>query len=81
MLLDDAEEMGMCVAVGEDDCFAAEGTDFGSTDVEHIAVVCQERKGDVAGWGGESIAEAGTIDEERQLVFFADGLDGDEFGC
>ena len=43
-------------------------------------MVRQERKGDVAGRRRESIAESGTIHEERQVVFMAHGLDVEEFG-
>ena len=77
--LDMGEEVFGCVSAGEDDCFAAEGTDFGSADIEYIAESGEVFKGDVGGRACEAVAEAGAVDVEGDVEVFADGMDLSKF--
>ena len=81
VLLDGGEEVRRCISAGEDDGFAAEGPDLGSADVENIAEAGDIRQGHICRRAGQAISEAGSVDEERQAVFFADSPDSFQFGA
>ena len=78
MLFDGGEEV-LRGFLRENDSFTAQGTDLGAADVEDVAEVFHVRQGEVAGGTGEGIAEAGTVDEQRQAVLVGDALDFSKF--
>lgn len=71
---DDGEELTRCIAARENDGFATEGTDFSATYVENVAMMSQPRQVEVTFCRHKPVAEAGTINEERNLVLLADGM-------
>ena len=52
----DGEEMFVGFAVCEDHCLATEGTDFRTTDIEHVAVAGQIRQGDIVALSHQAVA-------------------------
>ena len=75
VLLLDGEEMLVCLAVGEDDGLASEGSDLRATDIENITMTGQIGQGDVVAFGHQTIAEAGPVYIERNLVALAHLID------
>ena len=79
VLLDNAEEMRMCIAMREHHSLSAEGTYFRSANIERIAMVRQERQGNVGSIRCESITQTSAIDEKWQIIFLAHALNFHEF--
>ena len=80
VLLDHGEELARRIAPGKDHGLAAEGSDLRAANVEHVAEAGQLRQREVALGAGQRVAQSGTIDEERQPIFAAHGVEGFQFG-
>ena len=79
VLLDEGEEMLGCSVVGEHDCFAEEGSDFRTSDVEGFAVLGEIFQGHVISFCSEGVAESGSVDEQSSVVFLGHVVDCREF--
>ena len=75
MLFLDGEEVLVRIMMGEDHRLTAEGTDLRASDVEDIAVAGEIGQGDVVTLCHQTIAEAGTVDIEGNLITPADLID------
>ena len=71
--------MRVCIAMREHHSLSTEGTHFRSANIERIAMVRQERQGNVGSIRCESITQTSAIDEKWQIVFLAHGLNLHEF--
>ncbi len=68
VLLDEGEEVGEQLRVGNDDGLAEKRTHFCAADVEHVAQTGNVAKRDVGCFRREAVAQARTINEERDAV-------------
>lgn len=75
-LLDAITEIYTESLVGDDHGLAKEGALLGASDIKDICQTGNVGKGDVAGATSETIAQTGTIDEERHGTAVADLADG-----
>ena len=89
VLLLDREEVLVGLAVGEDDGLAAQGANLCAADVEHVAVAGEIGQGDVVALGHQTIAQAGSVNVEGNvialanliyIVQFVGGVEGAQLG-
>ena len=73
LLLDHGHEVGRC-AVGEHHGLAAQRAHLGAADVEHIGEPGDVGQGHVGALGHQAVAQPGTVQKQRHLVFLTDGV-------
>ena len=73
VLLDHGEEVQDEVRVRDHDGFAEECAAFRAADIEDVCEAREVFESDVIGGAAEGVGEAGTVDEERNVVLAADG--------